>query len=246
MTSDLSALQAALAPTGTLRAALNLSNFLLVAKDSPPDAPRGVAPDMARELARRLAVPVEFVRYENAGKVADAAPSGAWDVAFIGAEPLRANEIDFTAAYVELEATYLVPAGSPIRSIEEVDRPGNRIATADRSAYDLFLSRTIKHAQIMRAPGIDASFALFVDRKLEVLSGLKPRLLMDHERLPGSRILEGRFTAIQQAIGTPKGRGAGFPWLVRFVEDVKATGVVAEAIARNGVRGVSVAPRAAA
>jgi polar amino acid transport system substrate-binding protein len=234
-----------LAPTGTLRVGINHSNFLIVNPGSPFGAPRGVAPDLGAELARRLGVPVAFVSYDSAGKLADAAPDAAWDVAFLGAEPARADRIIFTAAYLEIEATYLVPAGSPIRTIDEVDRPGVRIAVADKSAYDLYLSRTLKHAELVRAPGIDASYDLFVAQKLDVLSGLKPRLLADAERLRGSRILEGRFTAIQQAIGTPVDRGAAAAYLREFGEDVKASGLVAEAIARHGVRGVNVAPKAA-
>jgi polar amino acid transport system substrate-binding protein len=236
--------RAELAPSGKLRAGINYQNFLLVTSYSPGAEPRGPAPDLARELARRLGVPVEFVAFETAGKLADGVKTGAWDVAFLGAEPQRAGEIAFTAAYLEIPATYLVPAGSPIRSIAEVDREGVRIAVADKSAYELYLSRTIKHALLMRVQGIDASLDLFLSQKLEVLSGLKPRLLMDVEKLPGARLLDGQFTAVQQAIGTPKARETAATFLRRFVEDVKASGLVAEAIARNGVRGVSVAPPA--
>jgi len=138
-----------------------------------------------------------------------------------------------------------VPAGSPIRTISDVDREGVRIAVASKSAYDLYLSRNLKRAELVRAEGIDGSYELFVSRKLEVLSGLKPRLVTDAERLPGSRVLEGQFTAIQQAIGTPKGRDAAAGYLREFAEDAKASGLVAQAIANNAVRGVSVAPRAA-
>jgi polar amino acid transport system substrate-binding protein len=233
-----------LAPTGTLRVGLNHQNFLLVTKGSSATDPRGVAPDLARELGRRLGVPVEFSRFDTAGKLADGVRTGAWDVAFLGAEPQRASEIAFTAAYLEIPATYLVPAGSPIRSLAEVDRAGVRIAVSDKSAYELWLSRNITHATLMRTQGIDASYDLFVAEKLEVLSGLRPRLLMDVEKLPGARILEGQFTAVQQAIGTPKARETGAAFLRAFVESVKASGLVAEAIARNAVPGVSVAPPA--
>jgi len=185
---------------------------------------------------------VEFVAFETAGKLADGVKTGAWDVAFLGAEPQRAAEIAFTAAYLEIPATYLVPAGSSIHSIAEVDRQGVRIAVADKSAYELYLSRTIRHATLMRVQGIDASLDLFLSRGLEVLSGLKPRLLKDVEKLPGARVLDGQFTAVQQAIGTPKARQAGAGFLRGFVEDVKASGLVAEAISRHGVQGVSVAP----
>jgi polar amino acid transport system substrate-binding protein len=236
--------RAELAPTGKLRADINYQNFLLVTAYSPGTEPRGPAPDLARELGRRLGLPVEFVAFETAGKLADGVKTGAWDVAFLGAEPQRAGEIAFTAAYLEIPATYLVPAGSPIRSIADVDREGVRIAVADKSAYELYLSRTIKHATLMRVQGIDASLELFLSQKLDVLSGLKPRLLMDVEKLPGARLLDGQFTGVQQAIGTPKSRETAAKFLRGFVEDVKASGLVARAISSNGVRGVSVAPPA--
>ena len=231
-----------LAPTGALRAGLNRSNFLLVAKDSPHDDPRGVAVGMARELARRLDVSVSFLNFESPGKMADAVKT--WDVAFLGAEPARAGEIDFTPAYVEIEATYLVPAGSPLKSIAEVDRAGVRISVSNRSAYDLYLSRALKHAELVRSDGLDASFDRFLADKLDALAGLRPRLAIDVERVPGARILEGRFTAIQQAIGTPKGRPAGAQYLREFIEEVKASGLVARSLEKAGVRGVSVAPAA--
>ena len=233
-----------LAPTGTLRVGLNHGNFLLIAPGSKGGNPRGVAPDLARELARRVGVPVAFVDFDTAGQLADSVRTGAWDVAFLGAEPQRASEIAFSAAYLEIPATYLVPAGSPIRAIAEVDREGVRIAVAEKSAYELYLSRNIKHARLVRTQGLDGSLQLFVADKLEALAGLKPRLLLDVGKLPGARILDGQFTAVQQAIGTPKGREAGATYLRAFVEEVKASGLVAQAIARNAVEGVSVAPPA--
>ena len=232
----------ALTPTGRLRVGVNLGNFLLVGKGAYGEL-HGIVPDLAQELAKRLGASLEFVTYAQAGEVADAAKAGAWDVAFIGAEPQRANEIDFTTAYLEIDATYLVPAGSPIRSLDEVDRKGVRIAVASRSAYDLWLSRNIRHAELLRAEGIEGSYQLFRKEKLDVLAGLKPRLLMDNQKLPGSRILEGRFTAVQQAIGTPKGRPAGANFLRSFAEDIKTLGFVAKAIERHNVRGVSVAKK---
>ena len=236
------AVRSELAPTGTLRAGLNRSNFLLVTKDSPADNPRGVASDMARELARRLDVAVSFLNFESPGKMADAVKT--WDVAFLGAEPARAAEIDFTPAYVEIEATYLVPANSPLKSIADVDRPGVRISVSNRSAYDLYLTRELKHAELVRSDGLDASYDRFVADKLDALSGLRPRLVLDVLKLPGATILGGRFTAIQQAIGTPKGRPAGAQYLREFVAEVKASGFVADLIERNGARGLSVAPKA--
>jgi polar amino acid transport system substrate-binding protein len=231
-----------LTPTGKLRVGVNYGNFLLVTKDPAGGHGRGIVIDLAQELGRRAGVPVEFVAYDTAGTLADSAKSGAWDVAFLGAEPARAGEIAFTAAYLEIEATYLVPAGSPLRTIAEVDREGVRIAVAAKSAYELYLTRSIQRATLVRAEGLDGSFNRFVADKLDALAGLKARLVMDAEKLPGSRILDGRFTAVQQAIGTPKARAAAAAYLGEFVEDVKASGLVMQAIARHGVRGVSVAP----
>ena len=245
MATDITpAVRSELAPTGKLRVGLNHGNFLLVTPGSSAAEPRGVAPDVARELGRRLGVPVEFSKFDTAGALGDAARTGVWDVAFLGAEPQRAAEIAFTAAYLEIPATYLVPAGSPIRVIAEVDREGVRIAVAEKSAYELWLSRNIKHARLVLTKGLDGSFEAFVKDKLEVLAGLRPRLLTDVARLPGARLLDGQFTAVQQAIGTPRARQAAAAYLRAFVEDVKASGLVAEAIARNGVQGVSVAPPA--
>jgi polar amino acid transport system substrate-binding protein len=238
------ALRSELAPTGKLRVGLNMSNFLLTATDPATGKPRGVAADLGQELGKRLGVPVELVPYPNPGALADDAKSGKWDVAFLGAEPQRANEIDFTAAYVEIEATYLVPAGSPLKSMADVDRKGVRIAVTARSAYELWLTRNIKQAELVRIEGIDGAFQRFVSDKLEALAGLKPRLVTDAENLKGSRILDGRFTAVQQAVGAPKGRAAGARYLSEFVEDIKKSGLVAKTIEKNGVRGLTVAPAA--
>ncbi|MPY92208.1 MAG: transporter substrate-binding domain-containing protein [Acidimicrobiia bacterium] len=236
------AVVAALAPTGTLRAAINLSNFLLVTGRGADGNPEGVSPDMARELASNLGVGIELLRYKSPGEIADAADSGAWDIGNIGAEPARATSIDFTAAYCEIEATYLVPAGSAVTSVEEVDQPGMRIASAVRSAYDLWLERNLVHAELVQVSGLDGSFTAFVEQGLDALAGLRPRLLSDVERLPGARLLDGRFTAVQQAMGTPRGRDeAGFEYLAAFVEEAKGSGLVARLIEKHGVTGLSVA-----
>ncbi len=239
-----SAARAEFVPTGTLRVALNMSNFLLTRKDAATGEAAGVAVDMGKELARRLGVPVTFLQYDSPGKVADAAKTGVFDVGFIGAEPQRATEIDFTAAYVEIEATYLVPPGSPLKSIDEVDRKGTRIAISERSAYDLYLTRTLKNAELVRVRGGDEVFKRFVEDKLDALAGLRPRLITDHANLPGSRILDGNFTAVQQACGTPKGRPAAAQYLREFIEDTKASGFVARLIEDNNARGLTVAPKA--
>jgi polar amino acid transport system substrate-binding protein len=233
-----------LTPTGKLRVGVNMSNFLLTRTDERTGQPAGVAVDLGHELGRRLGVPVEIIPYPNPGALADAAPTGAWDVGFLGAEPQRANEIDFTAAYVEIEATYLVPPGSALRSIAEVDRDGIRIAVPTKSAYELYLTRSLKNAKLVHEKGADNAFKRFVDDKLDALAGLRPRLVTDCDKLPGSRIIEGRFTAVQQAVGTPKGRSAGAQYLREFVEDIKASGLVAKTIEANGVRGLTVAGKA--
>ena len=219
------AARAELAPSGKLRVGLNMQNFLLVNKDPNSGEPVGIVVDLARELGRVSGLALEFVQFDRAGKLAEAVREAAWDVAFLAAEPARATEIAFSPAYLEIEATYLVPAGSAIRSIAEVDRTGVRIAAAEKSAYDLYLSRTLKHATLVRAPGIDASYQMFVADGLEALAGLKARLVADAVKLPGSRILEGRFTAVQQAIGTPVGRDAGAAWLREFAAHIKASGL---------------------
>ncbi|OFW15615.1 MAG: ABC transporter substrate-binding protein [Acidobacteria bacterium RIFCSPLOWO2_12_FULL_67_14] len=235
-----------LAPAGTLRAGINFGNVLLTKKDPATGEPGGVAVDMARELARRLNVPIQIVPYDSAGALADAAGSGVWDVGFLGAEPQRANEIDFTAAYAEIESTYLVPPGSPIQRLEEVDRPGVRIAIAAKSAYDLYLSRNLKSATLERAAGADVAFRRMIDEKLDAMAGLRPVLVTYVEKLPGSRVLDGSFSSVQQAAGTPKGRPAGAAYLREFIEDAKQSGFVAQSIEKNGVRGLTVAPPAPA
>ena len=244
MTEASPAVRSELAPTGTLRVGVNMSNFLLTAKDPATGEPKGVAVDLGRELGKRLGVPVEILPYPNPGALAEAAKSGVWDVGFLGAVPQRANEIDFTAAYVEIEATYLVPPGSPLKSIADVDRKGVRIAVPEKSAYELYLTRSLKNAELVRFKGPDNAFKQFVSDQLDAFASLRPRLVTDQEKLPGSRILDGNFTAVQQAAGTPKGRPAGAKYLSAFIEDIKATGLVAKTIEKNNVRGLTVAAKA--
>jgi polar amino acid transport system substrate-binding protein len=228
-----------LAPNGRLRAALNYSNFLLVSSRVPEHT--GVAPDLARELARRAGATVEFVGYENAGLVADAAKDRAWDVAFIGAEPARAGEITFSPAYVEIEATYLVPAGSPIRTLDDVDRDGVRIASTARAAYTLYLQRTLKHATVVEADGTQGAVDLFTASHLDALASLKPRLLDDVKKIPGARLLDGRFTAVQQAMAVRKERTAAAAYLAAFGEEIKTSGLLRTLIDRHGAHGLTIA-----
>ena len=233
---------AELAPTGVLRAGINLSNFLLVTGKTPAGDPAGVAPDMARAIAERLGVPVTYVPFKTPGELADQAGRDVWDIGLIGAEPQRAETIAFTAAYAEIEATYLVPAGSRLKSIADVDAAGIRIAVTGRSAYGLWLDRNIKRAELVRTGTLDSAFEAFVSGRFEALAGLKPRLLADLEKLPDARILDGRFTAVQQAVGTARKNRAGAGFLRGFVEEAKASGLVALLIERHKVRGLSVAP----
>jgi polar amino acid transport system substrate-binding protein len=233
-----------LAPTGVLRAGINLSNFLLVTGKSASGDPEGVAPDMAREIAGRLGVPVKYVPFKTPGELADAAATDTWDIGLIGAEPQRAEKITFTAAYCEIEATYLVPAGSPLKAIADVDKPGIRIAVTGRAAYGLWLDRNIKQAQLVKTDSLDSAYEKFVADKLDALAGLRPRLISDVKKLPGARILDGQFTAVQQAVGTERKNAAAAEFLRKFVEEAKATGLVARLIAKHKVVGLSVAPPA--
>ena len=235
---------AELAPTGVLRAGINMSNFLLVTGKTDNGDPAGVSPDMAREVADRLGVPVTYVCYKSPGLLADAAETNEWDIGNIGAEPQRAEKISFTAAYCEIEATYLVPAGSPIKTLADVDQPGVRLAVTGRAAYGLWLERNIKNAELIRTDSLDSAFDVFVSDKLEALAGLRPRLNSDVLKLPGARILDGQFSAVQQAVGTPRKNTAAAAWLRDFVEEAKASGFVASLIAKHKVDGLSVAPAA--
>lgn len=241
MTSDVTR---ELAPTGTLRVGINLSNFLLVTGRSAAGDPVGVAPDMGAEIARRLGVPVSYNTYKTPGELADMAGTGAWDIGLIGAEPQRAEKIAFSAAYCEIEATYLVPAGSPLQVLADVDRPGVRIAVTARAAYGLWLERNIKQATLIGTTTLDSATDKFVADKLDALAGLKPKLLVDIARVPGGRILDGHFMTVQQAIGTARANVAGAAWLRAFAEDAKATGLVGRLIAKHNVMGLAVAPRA--
>ena len=236
--------KAELAPTGVLRAGINLSNFLLVTGRSATGDPEGVAPDMAREIAAALGVPVKYVPFKSPGELGDQAGKDIWDIGLIGAEPQRAEKIAFSAAYVEIEATYMVPEGSAIKSVAEVDRKGVRIAVSARSAYDLWLVNNIKHATLVQVSGLDAAYEKFMSDRLEVLAGLRPGLLKDVDKAPGLKILDGKFTAVQQAVGTAKANLAGAAFLAGFVETAKKSGLVAELIERHKVRGLSVAPAA--
>jgi polar amino acid transport system substrate-binding protein len=231
-----------LAPTGTLRVGINHGNLVLAQKNPATGEVKGVAVDMARELGRRLGVPVELVQYTSAGQMTDALAAGAWDVAFLAREPGRAGEIGFTAPHLLIEGTYLIPAGAPYARVADVDRAGVRVAVSEKSAYDHFLTRTLKHATLVRAPGNSAGLGLLQGGKADVIAGVRQLLLMDQAKLPGSTVLEDRFMVIEQAMGVPRGRDAGLAYAKEFIEELKASGFVARALEQSGVRGVPVAP----
>ena len=234
---------AELAPTGKLRAVINLGNPILANKDSAGQ-PRGVSVDLARELGKRLGVPVELTVVDAAGKAVEAIKTSQADIAFVAIDPVRGADMLQTPAYIIIEGAYLVRHDSPIQTNAEVDRPGNRIAVGNASAYDLYLSREIKAATLQRAPTSPAVVDYFLAQNLEVAAGVRQQLELDAKRLPGLRLLDGRFMVIQQAMGLPKGREAGARYLTAFVEDTKASGFVAAALARHAVSGAVVAPPA--
>ena len=236
---------AQLTPTGALRAGINMSNFLLVVDKTASGDPVGPSPAIAQAIADALGKPLKLVPFDHPSDVAAAAGKDKWDIGNIGAEPQRAAVMDFTAAYAEIEATYLVPPGSPIQSIDEVDKPGNRISVSKGSAYGLWLENNIKQAELLPIVGGDQAFDQFVNEKMDALASLRPRLLTEKEKLPGSRILDGQFAAVQQAVGVNKGNDAAYSWLKDFVEHAKSSGMVAGFIKEYGVEGkLSVAPPA--
>ena len=230
-----------LAPTGALRAAINFGNPVLARRDA--DVPGGISADLARELARRLGVPVKFVTYDSAGKVVQGLEADeAWDVCFLAIDPLRAQTITFTSPYVVIEGVYMVAGDSAPRAQADVDRAGHRVGVVVGSAYDLFLTRALKQATIVRAAEIGAVMALWDGGELDVVAGVKPQLAAMSARRPGTRLLPEPFMAINQAMGLPSGREAGAQYLCAFVDEMKAAGFVAEAFERNRIEGASLAP----
>jgi len=232
----------ALAPSGKLRVALQLANPLNVVKDSASGEMTGVAFDLGKELARRIGVPFEPVLYPSVGALLDSGKTGAWDVAFVGYSPARAEEWDFTGLHLEVEFGYLVPAGSAIATMADVDQPGIRIAVQEKSGPDTFFSRTLKNTAVVRAPSNPGALELLKAKKADVMGSIKPVLFELSKQLPGSRVLNGRPGVDPHAMTLPKGRGAGAAYARRFIENAKAEGVVKAAVERAGLRGVVVAP----
>ncbi|MDB5946223.1 MAG: transporter substrate-binding protein [Ramlibacter sp.] len=232
-----------LAPSGRLRAAINFGNPILAVKNGAGE-PVGLSVDLARELGRRLGVPVELVTFTAAGKVVEAVKDAQVDIAFVAIDPVRGADMLQTPPYVIIEGAYLVKNESPIRRNEEVDRPGNRIVVGNGSAYDLYLTRELKAAKLVKAPSSPLVTDVFLAQGMEVAAGVKQQLQADAKRVPGVRLLDGRFMVIQQAMGLPKGREQGARYVSAFVEEMKATGFVAAALARHNIEGAVVAPPA--
>jgi len=228
---------------GKLRAAINFGNPILATRGSDGQ-PRGVSVDLAREAARRLDVPVELVTFDSAGAVVEAVKARQVALAFVAIDPVRAADMDYTPPYVIIEGAYLVREGSPLRRNEDVDRAGNRVAVGRGSAYDLFLTRQLKAATLVRVPTSPEVTDRFLAQNLEVAAGVKQQLQADARRVGGVRLLPGRFMVIEQAMGVPKGRTAAQAWLKDFIEEMKASGFVNDALQRHEIQGAAVAPRA--
>jgi polar amino acid transport system substrate-binding protein len=231
-----------LAPSGRLRAAINFGNPVLVQKDRATGEPRGVSVELARELARQLGVPADLIPFDGAGKVVDAVKADTWDIAFLAIDPVRTDSITFTAPYVVIEGTYLVPQNSPLRVPEDADSAGVRIAVSTGSAYHLFLRRELRHAQLAEAQGGDAAFDLLIQNRANAAAGVRQALDAFASAHPGFRVMPGRFMAINQAMATPNGREVGARFLRSFVEEMKASGFIAKALAASGQTGAAVAP----
>ena len=232
----------ALAPSGTLRVALQLANPLNVVQDPASGEMTGVAFDLGQELARRLGVPFAPVLYPSVGAILDSGQSGAWDVAFIGFSPARAEQWDFTGLHLEVEFGYLVPATSAISTMADVDRPGIRIAVQENSGPDVFFSRTLEHVVVVRAPSNPGALEAVQSGRADVMGSIKPVLFELSNQWPGSRVLDGRPGIDPHAMAMPKGRDLGAAYARQFIEDAKAEGLIQAAIERAGVRGVVVAP----
>lgn len=235
-------LRSAFAPTGRLRASINLGNPILANRDPQSGEPFGVSVDLARELAQRLGLPLDLVVFDAAGKSVEAVTAEQADFGFFAVDPVRGQGIAFTAPYVLIEGSYLVRNASALQTNDEVDRTGTRVVVGKGSAYDLFLTREIRNATLVRAATSQAVTDTMLSQKLEVAAGVKQQLQTDARRVPGLRLLDGRFMEICQAMALPKGRPLAQRYLAEFVEDLKASGFVAAALKRHGIEGAAVAP----
>ena len=230
-------IQTELSSNGILRAAINMSNFLLVTDKTKEGTPIGVSPDMAKELANKLDLQLKLIPYDTPGEIADDAENDNWDICNIGAEPQRAEKINFSAAYAEIQATYLIPPNSKLQNISEVDIAGNKIAVASRTAYGLWLERNIHNAELIQVEGVGNSFDVFSNENLDALAGLRPALIDDVKKIPGAKILEGQFMSVQQAIGTSNKNIKSSIYIAKFVEEMKKNGYVQKLIDKHNVNG---------
>ena len=230
-------IQTELSSNGVLRAAINMSNFLLVTDKTKEGTPIGVSPDMAKELANKLDLQLKLIPYDTPGEIADDAENDNWDICNIGAEPQRAEKINFSAAYAEIQATYLIPPNSKLQNISEVDKTGNKIAVASRTAYGLWLERNIHNAELIQVEGVGNSFDVFLNKKLDALAGLRPALIDDVKKISGAKILEGQFMSVQQAIGTSNKNLKSSIYIAKFVEEMKKNGFVQKLIGKHNVNG---------
>lgn len=233
--------RAELAPTGKLRAGMNLGNTLFTTKDPVTGELEGVSVDLMRELASRLRLPVEFVVHATPGDVADAAGRNTWDVAILAIEPARAERIAFSPAITAIDATYAVPEGSALRSVAQVDSPGTRIAASEKAGYELYLSRTLRNATLVRTKGFAQGIELLNQRQVDALAGLRPTLVDAKDKMPGSRLLDGNFMVVNHGLAVPRDRRAAAEFVKSFVEEMNATGFVARSIERHGIKGLAAA-----
>jgi polar amino acid transport system substrate-binding protein len=238
---NIEAVRAQLAPSGTLRTGINLGNPVIAQPGAEGGEPRGVGPALAREVARRIGVPIRFTTYETAGKLADAVKAGAWDLGFLAIDPERAADIDFTGAYVHIEGTYMVRTDSPLRHVADADGAGVKVAVGLKTAYDLFLSRHLERAALVRSASSKAAIAQFLEEKLDAVAGVRQPLAAFAKSTGGLRVMDESFMVIRQASGVPKGRALARAYVASFIEEAKASGFVAEALKTSGVE-ASVAP----
>lgn len=231
-----------LAPTGVLRVAINFGNPVLAQADPVTGKPQGVSVDLAHEVAEQLGLPLEFATFDSAGKVFAAVDTGVWDMAFMAVDPVRAERLGFTAPYVIIEGTYMVQDASPLQTVDQVDSAGIRVAVGKGAAYDLFLSRSLQQAEIVRAATSAAAIDLFIQQGLETVAGVRQPLLAYAQQHAGLRVMDGRFTAIEQAMAVPKANMVAQAWLSGFIEEMKASGFVLASLQRSGQTGASVAP----
>jgi len=237
MNYNITKIKSELSSNGVLRAAINMSNILLVTDKMSDGTPIGVSPDMAQELARKLNVKLELIPYSSPGEIADDVDKNKWDICNIGAEPQRAEKIFFSSAYAEIQATYLVKSNSTISSIKDVDMDGKTISVADRSAYCLWLERNIKNAKLLKTDGVENSVDNFINKNLDALAGLRPQLMETVKTINDSKLLEGYFMSVQQAIGTSKENTEASKYIADFVENMKVSGFVKKLILKHKVDG---------